>query len=95
MRFSAESIRRNPTADLGGGTSFVVSDLFASRARAIVFRLLEGRATLMTVFFELFGDACVSAFGRRAIESDEWFVGIAASPIPNSSGREKWRFRRW
>src|SRR6266478_1349113 len=93
IRFSDESIRRNPNAHLGG--SFVVSDAFASRARTVFFKLREGRATFMTDFFELLGDACVSGLDRRSTESDECFLGIAASSVPNSSGGDNWRFRRY
>ena len=71
IRFSAESIRRKPTADLGGGTSFVLCDVVALRAKTVFSRLCGVRATPMTAFFELFWGACALGFGRRAIERDK------------------------
>ena len=45
MGFSAESVSRNPTADLGGGAFFVASDSVASAAK-VLFGLRGGGAIL-------------------------------------------------
>jgi len=75
MRFSAESIRRNPTADLGGGAFFFFSDSVASAAE-ILFGLRGGGAALTADSCKAFRNGYSLKFACCATDREERFMGI-------------------
>jgi hypothetical protein len=62
MGFSEESIRRNPAADLGGGTFFCVGDSLVSAAE-LLFGLTGGEAALAATPRAMFGSGYVLKLG--------------------------------
>jgi hypothetical protein len=62
MGFSDVSIRRNPAADLGGGTFSRVSDSLVSAAESL-FGLTGGGAALEAIRREMFGSGYVLKLG--------------------------------
>jgi len=72
MGFREESIRRNPAADLGGGTFFRVSDSVASAAEM----LFGGGAALTADSCKAFRGGCALKFACCATVRDERFMGI-------------------
>src|SRR5712692_571561 len=84
--FSEESIRRNPAADLEGGTFFRVSDSSVSRVGTLFFRLLGGRSTPMAGSSKLCESVYTLNSGRTVSASDAWPVIIAAPLVQVLSG---------
>jgi len=77
MGFSAESIRRNPTADLGGGAFFVTSDSVASTAKALL-GLSAGGAVHTADSCKVFRSGYVLKFVCCETGSEERFMSIGA-----------------
>jgi hypothetical protein len=75
MGFSAESIRRNPTADLGGGAFFVISDSVAS-APDILFGLSGGGAALTDDSCKVFRSGYALNIACCATDREERFMSI-------------------
>jgi len=74
MGFREESIRRNPAADLGGGTFFRVSDSVASAAE-MLFGLTGGGAALPADSCKAFRGGYALKFACGAAVRDERFMG--------------------
>jgi hypothetical protein len=77
MGFSAESIRRNPTADLGGGAFFVASDSVASAAKVLL-GLSGGGAAPTADSRNVFRKGYALKFACCATDSEERFMNIGA-----------------
>jgi len=75
MGLREESIRRNPAADLGGGTFFRVSNSVASVAE-MLFGLTGGGAALTADSCQAFRGEYALKFACCATVRDERFMGI-------------------
>ena len=71
MAFSAESIRRNPTADLGGGAFLMASDSVASAGKVPLVALTDDSCKAFRSGYALKFVCC-------ATDSEERFMSIGA-----------------